>query len=428
MPAATLLDRTDPLRDLAPDHVVDRWAERGLDELSDARLVEVAARHLAIPRRDPADSFVLHAPLELMARSALLRLVDPRARVAARQRIAWVVATYDEAAPASDRIAVVPAPDDGPVHPSLIDLGAVVDTGDLDAIDQAAIAVGAATSADELVDRLADVVVPRLAAAGHGSIYLYHLRRLLAASPAAATMARGLLREIGRQPTWALTWMDHRAPGVVPTRDLGQRLLGPPSPGDPGSHFIYPTMSLVERSGLAAELLDEPTRGLALSEARRELLRVAAWSMLQDDPAHAPYGWSHALTMPQATLGVAPWCAEPERAVAVAATYVLGFRSTLGSVTLDPSWRPEARHDLDLGSFLDTGPSAAAAAVWHAPAAELDDLVQRLATFAALHRDAHLAKYTLACLDATRDDPAAGRLYLSAAAFLAGWWAERDGD
>ena len=54
--------------------------------------------------------------------------------------------------------------------------------------------------------------------------------------------------------------------------------------------------------------------------------------------------------------------------------------------------------------------------MWHAPDAELDDYVQRLVTFAAVHRDAHLAKYTLACLDATRDDPGAGRLYLAAAA------------
>ena len=428
MPAWTLADRTDPLRDLDAGDVVDRWADRGLDEVSDGRLVELAARHLNVPRRDPADSFVLHAPLELMARSALLRLVDPSARRAARQRIAWVVATYDAATPASDGGPDVARAADGPDRPSLIDLAAVVDTGDLEAIDRAAVALAASTSADELVDRLADVVVARLSAAGHGSIYLYPLRRLLAASPAAATMARGLLREIGRQPTWALTWMDEREVGVVPTRDLCDRLLAPRSPGDPGSHFIHPTMSLVQRSGLAVDALDAPTRGLSLPEARRDLLRVAAWSMLQDDPAHAPYGWSHALTMPQATLGIAPWCAEPERAVAVAATYVLGFRSTLGAVALDPGRRPDARPDLDVLSFLDAGPTGAASAVWHAPPDEVDGYVEQVVTYAAVHHDAHLAKYTLACLDASRDDPGAGRLFLAAAAFLAAWWVERGGD
>ena len=86
--------------------------------------------------------------------------------------------------------------------------------------------------------------------------------------------------------------------------------------------------------------------------------------MLQDDPSHAPYGWSHCLTMPQATLGVASAATRPDRAVA--ATYVLGFRSTLGTVTLDPAWMPEPIAELDADAFIAAGPQAAASAVWHA--------------------------------------------------------------
>jgi hypothetical protein len=285
--------------------------------------------------------------------------------------------------------------------------------------------LAAETTATELVGRLADVVLPRLGAAAHGTIFLYHLPRLLAASPAAATMARGLLREIGRRPEWNLTWMDERPAFGVPSGDLAARLLAPVDVGDPGSNFIYPTMSLVERTGAAARLLDDPTRGLPVADARRDLLRVAAWSMLQDDPAHAPYGWSHCLTMPQATLGVATACTRPDRAVAVAATYVLGFRSTLGRVTLDPDWEPAPLDGAAPADVLDAGPAAAAAAVWHAGDADLPAYVRRLATYAALHQDAHLAKYTLACFDATRDDPDAGRLFLASAASLAAWWVER---
>src|ERR1043165_2338865 len=44
---------------------------------SDLRLVEGVADVLATPREDPADSFVLHAPLELVARTALLPFVAP---------------------------------------------------------------------------------------------------------------------------------------------------------------------------------------------------------------------------------------------------------------------------------------------------------------------------------------------------------------
>jgi hypothetical protein len=302
------------------------------------------------------------------------------------------------------------------------DLAAAVAAGDLDGIDRAARAAIAGSTAAELVARLADVVVRRLAAAAHGSIFLYHLPRLLAASSAAAAMARGLLRELGRQPTWELTWMEGRPAWGAPTGDLAERLLAPVPAGDPGSHFIYPTMSLVERTGLAADVLDAPTRRLPVADARRDLLRVAAASMLQDDPAHAPYGWSHALTMPQATLAVAPASSDPSTAVAVAATYVLGFRSTLGSHTLDPSWRPDPVEGLDVATFLDAGPGAAAAAMWHATADEYGSYVRRVVTDAARHADAHLAKYTLACIDATRDDPGAGRLFMAAAAYLAAWW------
>ncbi len=412
----TLRASTDPLAGLVPDDILAGGADDRLALLSDGDLVEVAAAHLARPRRDPADSFVLHAPLELMARSALLRLVEPAGRDDARRRIAWLVATYDQGPPAE-----LPPPTDGPAP----ELAAAIAAGDLDGIDRAASALAATTTAGELVGRLADVVLPRLAAAGHGSIFLYHLPRLLAASPAAATMARGLLRELGRAPDWNLTWMDDRPPTGVPSGDLATRLLTPVDVGDPGSNFIYPTMALVERTGLAADLLDAPTRGLPVAAARRDLLRVAAWSMLQDDPAHAPYGWSHCLTMPQAALGVAPACGRPDRAVAVAATYVLGFRSTLGATTLDPSWTPDpvAPHDaLDPTTFLDAGPGRAAAAIWHAEDTTLPTYVRRLATVAAGHHDAHLAKYTLACIDASRDDPDAGRLFLAAAAHLAAWW------
>jgi hypothetical protein len=226
---------------------------------------------------------------------------------------------------------------------------------------------------------------------------------------------------MARHPAWQLTWMEQVGSGL-PTHDLAGRLLHVPWRGDPGSNFIHPTMSLVERSGAAAELLGPAVRGLQVAEARRDLLRVAAMSMLQDDPTNAPYGWSHALTMPQAVLGVASSAGDVQRAVAVAATFLLGFRATQSAVALDPTWSPARPTSEMVGSFLAAGADAAAATLWHAADEELPALVRHVATTAACHPDAHLAKYTLACLDAARDDPGAGRLFLSAAAFLAGWW------
>ena len=41
----------------------------------------------------------------------------------------------------------------------------------------------------------------------------------------------------------------------------------------------------------------------------------------------APYGWTHCLTLSQAVLSIRPWIADPTRAAAIAATYVVAFRA-----------------------------------------------------------------------------------------------------
>jgi hypothetical protein len=241
-------------------------------------------------------------------------------------------------------------------------------------------------------------------------------------------MLRGLVRELARAPEWRLVWQTQRSAGAVRSDDLVDVLLAPPSPGDPGSPFIYPTMSLVEASGLAQRLLDSATRWLDTQRANRLLSRIAAWSMLQDDPNHAPYGWSHCLSMPQAVLGIADLCVDPGAAIAVAATYVLGFRATLGRSRLDPAWRPERPRLLDPLGQLHGSPADAAAGVWYAADDAVPEIVAELAARAARHHDAHLAKYTLACFDAASTDPAGTRLYLCAAAYLGAWWEQQDID
>ncbi len=407
---ATALHDRNPLIDLRPTDVVARWTELGLAHVSDAELIELAAAVLAVPREAAADSFVLHAPLELLARAGLLARVDPRRRTQARQRIAWLAAAFQAS---------------GPAHhgaPSSTSVAAALDAGDLDAIDGAVVVAASASTAADLVAELADPIVARLSAAGHGSIFLHLLQRHAGGSAAAAAMARGPLREMGRHPDWKLTWMDERPSDAPAGSDLAAVLGSIHSVGNPGSNFIHPTMSFVERDGYAASVLDGPTRSLSVASARTILLRVAAHSMLQDDPAEAPYGWSHCLTMPQGVLSIAAACSDPGRAIAVAATFVLGFRATQGTKVLDLDWQPEPQPDLSSDDYLAAGPDRAAAALWHASDADRDHFVRELVTMAALHEDAHLAKYTLACLDAARDDAPAARLFLAAAAFLGGWW------
>ena len=132
MAMTRLLDR-DPLTSLDPAAVRTEWRSRGLDELSDGELIALCAAHIATPRRDPADSFVLHAPLELLARSALLRLVSPSERQRALQRIAWLAASYH----AYDAADVAPPPARTSSVAPLDRLRLAIDEGDLDEVDRA---------------------------------------------------------------------------------------------------------------------------------------------------------------------------------------------------------------------------------------------------------------------------------------------------
>ena len=391
--------------------------------LSDAQLTDSVADRLQHPKADGVTSFTLHAPLELLARSALLTYVEADARDAARDRLAWLGQTYaaagDEVGEPGSR-----AYDD---LPTAVDhLTAAINAGDLDDADATAAWLAEWATPVELSRALADDVIPRLSAAGHGSILLYLLPRVAPRSRAATRPLRGLVRELARHPDWGLTWQQDRTAPPSDGGDLVAALRRPRSPGDPGSDFIFPTMSMVEQSGLAEELLDGPTRAVSLTQASQDLLRLAAASMVQDDPAAAPYGWSHCLTMPQAVLGLArSGAATTPPAVAVAATFVLGFRATQGTVEVDPGWSPPVTGDA-LGA-LDGTPQDAAAGAWHATNGERAAVVARLASRAAAHEDAHLAKYTLACFDAARDDPGATRLFLAAAASLGAWWRAHDG-
>jgi hypothetical protein len=331
---------------------------------ADAALVGACAAAIDVPKAEEPDSFVLHAPLELLARALLLERVPVAAAERAHARLRWLADAYEHHGPAAEGFD--PEPTVAPL----------------------------------------DELLVSLAAAAHGPI----LVNLRARVPAVRTRFGDPLvaDELARHPDWNLAWPTARDAGGTPNGDLAVVLAAPPSPGDPGSDSIYPTMHLVDESGLAASVLTEPLRGTGPDEARRVLLRVAAHSMLQDDPDAAPYGWTHCLTLPQAVLATTRLGADPDVAVAVAATHVLGFRATQGRVRLEPGWSPPA--------------GSAASAPWSADDGELPAVVEELVAFGAVHPDAHVAKYTLACLDAADADPPSARLFLAAAAHLHDWW------
>lgn len=392
---------------------------------SDLRLVEDVADVLATPREDPADSFVLHAPLELVARTALLPFVAPDHRATARDQIVAIGTDFE----AFGAPVAAPTPDE---HDSLAagveQLVTAIEAGDLPEVDRAARWVGRTATATELRERLGADIVPRLSAAAHGPIFLHHLPRVAPRGEISGELLRGLAREVGRAPDWRLHWIDEPAASTIdPSADamfeaLATVPLGSREPGD--TPFIYPLMSRVDDSGTAAHQLRGVVGGDDIEARGQAILRAAAWSMLLEPDDHAPYGWSHSLTMPQAVLGLGlSGTIDPRTALAVAGTYVVGFRSLLAERSLVPEF-PHDDPGLALADAFAAGPDAAAAAVWHGLGRDLDPrvVVGELTTRASIQRDAHLVKYTLACLDAAAEDPEHTRLFLSAAASLVGWW------
>jgi hypothetical protein len=292
----------------------------------------------------------------------------------------------------------------------------------LDDVDAAARWLGRALTPQALQHQLAEGIVPLLGAAAHAPIFLYHLPRV-GPRDGHGELLRGLARDLARNGTWRLHWLDGRPPaGSSPASspdELFEAVGTTPALGVPGSTFIHPLMSQVDE-GVAAAVVG-PVTGGAGPDLSRALLRAASWSMLLEPPDHAPYGWSHCLTMPQAVLGIADALPDPSVALAVAATYVVGFRAALARRPLQPVIPDDPA--LPVAAALAEDPRTAAGAVWHAPADADREIVVELATRAATGHDAHLVKYTLACLDAAADDRPHRRLHLAAAASLVAWWA-----
>ena len=389
----TTLLRALPVDLLEAPRPGDAWERCALAESDDRSLVAAVAAAITPPKIAASSSFVLHAPLELIARARLLAMAPPPARAAGRRRIAEIAIRYgragDEAGPAARSY---------PGTAEAIDaLTAAIPARDAEAADGALLWLLGRAPPSELLEGLADAIIPVLGAAAHAPILLAAFLREPALARAYGALLRAPLRYLTLQGDARLAWQD-RAGRAAPGGDLAAALLGPPHVESP-STSINPTMRAVEAGGFAERLLAGPTERLPLRKAEQTLLRLAALSMLQDDPGHAPYGWTHCLTLPQGVLGLAAVAKDQRAAVRVAATHVLGFRATLSRAALDPD-RP----------------------LPPAPPGTPDEVRGALVARAVAHPDAHLAKYTLACFDAADRDPEAAALYLAAAAFLGDWW------
>lgn len=389
-------------------------------------LLEQVAEVVQVPRQEPADSFGLHAPLEVLARWSLLPRVAPEARRAAAQRLRDV----------AQRLTAAGAPVRAePFEPSGLPLEALqrrlvdaIGDRDLEVVDAATSELARRTDRSGFRTLLGAAVVTRLSAAAHAPIFLHLLDTVDGAdTPSVRAMLRPLAREMARHPDWSIDWWHTDGVGERPNDSgdaLAHSLAAVPHLGVPGSDFIFPLMDQAQRSGAARRAIHD-SLPVAPTATARVLSRIALRSMLQERTDFAPYGWTHCLTIPQAVMGIADVCSE-DIAAAVAATHVVGFRIAFAPDPLDLGWTPGALAGDPLDA-LEGRPDEAAAVAWHLSADLRPAVWCELATRASIHHDAHFVKYVDSCMRAAADDPEFEHAALAAAAKLAAWWHDHDG-
>ncbi|MGH9830429.1 MAG: hypothetical protein ACREDR_45060 [Blastocatellia bacterium] len=154
--------------------------------------------------------------------------------------------------------------------------------------------------------------------------------------------------------------------------------------------------------------------------------------MLTDSRDAAKYGWTHCLTMPQSAwaLGeILPASSSNpsfrNQAARAAVSWVISLRAAVGNGRLNTN--PELKPiKLEIGYALYESPAAAAAVAWHTAESDRLKLITTIASEAAVRTDAHLIKFTRACIDSAIMDPEQARLYYAAAAYLCAIWCDEE--
>src|ERR1700733_7774100 len=109
----------------------DAWARCPLATASNSVLIRAVAASIAPPKAQTTSSFLLHAPLELLARAWLLQHLPPHKREDARRRIAEIAVRY-----ASEGPEIESNPKEySAVDHALQELSAALRAGDADTVD-----------------------------------------------------------------------------------------------------------------------------------------------------------------------------------------------------------------------------------------------------------------------------------------------------
>lgn len=416
-----------------PKNVVEEYKSRGLAAATDARIYREVGAIVSRPPQKGLTSFTLHAPLELMARYGLLRLVAPSDREFARLQMVASAAAYGAGVKSVATPAIVPPFAD--VKSAAAEFSSIFKQGDADAMEALVLQIAAQFGTSSFVHLLTPLALPTLTGASHSHIGLWLLlRHGEPVDVEDASLLRAAARAIAVDPKAQMTSFSGMAiegGGPLTTsanqveKEILEKLSNPPRSKGAGES-IQNLVEAGERTGNADRLFGEfichDLRSDQIDAAFRGILRICALSMLQLDPKHAKFGWTHCLTLPQSACGLSSMNTDRKLALAAALVWTTAYRSVLSDRAIDLNWSPDKVADVSITEALHTSPQVAAGYVWHAPAVALPEIRRALATEASIRNDIHLVKYTRACLDMGAFDPLYVRLYLAAAAHLCSLW------
>ena len=180
-----------------PKNVVDEYQDRALEELSDAEIFGCPI--VARPPVRALTSFTLHAPLEVMARYGLMRLVDPSDRELTRLQMVASAAVYGhqvDLMPAPARVYSFPD-----VNTAAGELASAFRSADADGMEALVLSVALQFGTGSLVNLLTPLALPTLTGASHSHIGLWLLLRH--AEPAGvedASLLRSAARALAADP------------------------------------------------------------------------------------------------------------------------------------------------------------------------------------------------------------------------------------
>jgi len=251
---------SNPLHGIEMSRVEAEYQARALDTLSDAELVAHTGELISRPARHTT-SFSLHAPLELLARSALLPAVAESRRRLARLQVVALAARYQTIA----ELQPSPPPFTGSIADAVRELEAAIRAGDVERTDAIAGFFATSTRVHEALPAIADLVLGYLGSAAHAPILLMLVARAGAAVDSLPLLA-GAVSGLAMAPAERVAArLDDAAPGAAvggdEVRDVFFNLLVSARRNAFVGWGISPLVQHVESQGIVAESL-EAVRGM----------------------------------------------------------------------------------------------------------------------------------------------------------------------